>query len=107
MPTPTQELISKDLHGSEWRFKHIYRGMQISVFFQLSTELFSGHLNTEIRTIIALALRAFCSELMQFLGFLGQPRRHLLTTGWSTFVTSKKLVAGDAFVYLRLDYNPN
>ncbi|CAM0880587.1 unnamed protein product [Alopecurus aequalis] len=56
MPTPTQELISKDLHGSEWRFKHIYRG---------------------------------------------QPRRHLLTTGWSTFVTSKKLIAGDAFVYLR------
>uniref|UniRef100_A0A804MXE8 Auxin response factor n=1 Tax=Zea mays TaxID=4577 RepID=A0A804MXE8_MAIZE len=56
MPTPTQELITKDLHGSEWRFKHIYRG---------------------------------------------QPRRHLLTTGWSTFVTSKKLIAGDAFVYLR------
>ncbi|KAE8787690.1 Auxin response factor 1 [Hordeum vulgare] len=56
MPTPTQEIISKDLHGSEWRFKHIYRG---------------------------------------------QPRRHLLTTGWSTFVTSKKLMAGDAFVYLR------
>jgi hypothetical protein len=32
MQTPTQELISKDLHGFEWRFKHIYRGMQISVF---------------------------------------------------------------------------
>ncbi|PKA47270.1 Auxin response factor 11 [Apostasia shenzhenica] len=55
-PVPTQELSAKDLHGLEWRFKHIYRG---------------------------------------------QPRRHLLTTGWSTFVTSKKLVAGDAFVFLR------
>lgn len=33
--------------------------------------------------------------------FSGQPRRHLLTTGWSTFVTSKRLVAGDAFVFLR------
>ncbi|KAL8138423.1 hypothetical protein V2J09_004424 [Rumex salicifolius] len=33
--------------------------------------------------------------------FRGQPRRHLLTTGWSTFVTSKRLVAGDAFVFLR------
>ncbi|KAF3328818.1 auxin response factor 18-like isoform X1 [Carex littledalei] len=54
--TPTQELVAKDLHGYEWRFKHIYRG---------------------------------------------QPRRHLLTTGWSTFVTSKRLVAGDAFVFLR------
>ncbi|KAF5733504.1 auxin response factor 18 [Tripterygium wilfordii] len=54
--TPTQELVAKDLHGYEWRFKHIYRG---------------------------------------------QPRRHLLTTGWSTFVNSKRLVAGDAFVFLR------
>ncbi|KAJ0239644.1 AUX/IAA domain-containing protein [Hirschfeldia incana] len=33
--------------------------------------------------------------------FRGTPRRHLLTTGWSTFVTSKKLVAGDTFVFLR------
>ncbi|PKA59084.1 Auxin response factor 11 [Apostasia shenzhenica] len=55
-PTPNQELNAKDLHGFEWRFKHIYRG---------------------------------------------QPRRHLLTSGWSTFVTSKRLVAGDAFVFIR------
>lgn len=54
--TPTQDLVAKDLHEYEWRFKHIFRG---------------------------------------------QPRRHLLTTGWSTFVTSKRLVAGDAFVFLR------
>ncbi|KAL8143401.1 hypothetical protein V2J09_016433 [Rumex salicifolius] len=27
--------------------------------------------------------------------FRGQPRRHLLTTGWSVFVSSKKLVAGE------------
>lgn len=33
--------------------------------------------------------------------FRGQPRRHLLTTGWSTFVSSKKLVARDSFVFLR------
>lgn len=25
--TPTQELVAKDLHGYEWRFKHIYRGI--------------------------------------------------------------------------------
>ncbi|KAL5572134.1 hypothetical protein UlMin_021731 [Ulmus minor] len=56
--TPTQELAATDLHGYEWKFKHIFRG---------------------------------------------QPRRHLLTTGWSTFVTSKRLVAGDAFVFLRGD----
>ncbi|PKI77889.1 hypothetical protein CRG98_001681 [Punica granatum] len=56
LATPTQELVTKDLHGYEWKFKHIFRG---------------------------------------------QPRRHLLTTGWSTFVTSKRLIAGDSFVFLR------
>lgn len=55
-PTPNQDLVGKDLHGYEWKFKHIFRG---------------------------------------------QPRRHLLTTGWSTFVTSKRLIAGDSFVFMR------
>ncbi|CAH9068828.1 unnamed protein product [Cuscuta europaea] len=54
--TPSQDLVAKDLHGIEWRFKHIFRG---------------------------------------------HPRRHLLTTGWSNFVSSKKLVAGDYFIFLR------
>ncbi|XP_047951730.1 auxin response factor 2B-like [Salvia hispanica] len=53
---PTQELVAKDLHGQEWRFRHIFRG---------------------------------------------QPRRHLLQSGWSIFVSSKRLVAGDAFIFLR------
>ncbi|KAJ8761531.1 hypothetical protein K2173_001666 [Erythroxylum novogranatense] len=55
---PSQELVAKDLHGFEWRFRHIYRG---------------------------------------------QPRRHLLTTGWSAFVNKKKLVSGDAVLFLRGD----
>ncbi|KAL6650747.1 hypothetical protein ACP70R_009672 [Stipagrostis hirtigluma subsp. patula] len=53
---PCQELVAKDLHGTEWHFRHIFRG---------------------------------------------QPRRHLLTTGWSVFVSSKRLVAGDAFIFMR------
>ncbi|OIV91717.1 hypothetical protein TanjilG_26570 [Lupinus angustifolius] len=53
---PSQELVAKDLHGLEWRFRHIYRG---------------------------------------------QPRRHLLTTGWSAFVNKKKLTSGDAVLFLR------
>ncbi|XP_057472490.1 auxin response factor 24-like [Actinidia eriantha] len=53
---PAQELVAKDLHGSEWRFRHIYRG---------------------------------------------QPKRHLLTSGWSAFVGAKKVVAGDACLFLR------
>ncbi|XP_059314661.1 auxin response factor 4 [Lycium ferocissimum] len=53
---PSQELIAKDLHGVDWKFRHIYRG---------------------------------------------QPRRHLLTTGWSIFVSQKNLVSGDAVLFLR------
>ncbi|PKA47990.1 Auxin response factor 17 [Apostasia shenzhenica] len=33
--------------------------------------------------------------------YRGTPRRHLLTTGWSKFVNSKKLVAGDSVVFMR------
>ncbi|MCI25567.1 auxin response factor 3-like, partial [Trifolium medium] len=36
-----------------------------------------------------------------FLTNAGQPRRHLLTTGWSAFVNKKKLVSGDAVLFLR------
>uniref|UniRef100_A0A1S4DPF2 Auxin response factor n=1 Tax=Nicotiana tabacum TaxID=4097 RepID=A0A1S4DPF2_TOBAC len=35
--------------------------------------------------------------------YRGTPRRHLLTTGWTTFVNSKKLVAGDSIVFLRAE----
>ncbi|KAI4297298.1 hypothetical protein L6164_037192 [Bauhinia variegata] len=52
---PAQELIARDLHGNEWKFRHIFRG---------------------------------------------QPKRHLLTTGWSVFVSSKRLVAGDSVLFI-------
>lgn len=29
--TPTQELAAKDLHGYEWKFKHIFRGMELEI----------------------------------------------------------------------------
>ncbi|KAK3218676.1 hypothetical protein Dsin_012646 [Dipteronia sinensis] len=52
---PAQELIARDLHDVEWKFRHIFRG---------------------------------------------QPKRHLLTTGWSVFVSAKRLVAGDAVLFI-------
>ncbi|CAN1199821.1 Auxin response factor 6 [Linum perenne] len=52
---PCQELIARDLHDNEWKFKHIFRG---------------------------------------------QPKRHLLTTGWSVFVSAKRLVAGDSVIFI-------
>ncbi|GER27467.1 auxin response factor [Striga asiatica] len=33
--------------------------------------------------------------------YRGTPRRHLLTTGWSMFVNTKRLVAGDSVVFVR------
>nr|ACN79515.1 auxin response factor 3a [Lotus japonicus] len=61
---PSQELVAKDLHGREWKFRHIYRGVSL-------------------------------------MSHVWQPRRHLLTTGWSGFVNKKKLVSGDAVLFLR------
>ncbi|XP_059641376.1 auxin response factor 8-like isoform X3 [Cornus florida] len=52
---PAQELIARDLHDIEWKFRHIFRG---------------------------------------------QPKRHLLTTGWSVFVSAKRLVAGDSVLFI-------
>eukprot|EP00268_Persea_americana_P036513 TRINITY_DN35_c0_g1_i1.p1 TRINITY_DN35_c0_g1~~TRINITY_DN35_c0_g1_i1.p1 ORF type:complete len:846 (-),score=185.79 TRINITY_DN35_c0_g1_i1:1028-3565(-) len=52
---PAQELIARDLHDIEWKFKHIFRG---------------------------------------------QPKRHLLTTGWSVFVSAKRLIAGDSVIFI-------
>ncbi|KAH6825650.1 auxin response factor 8 [Perilla frutescens var. hirtella] len=52
---PAQELIARDLHNNEWKFRHIFRG---------------------------------------------QPKRHLLTTGWSVFVSAKRLVAGDSVLFI-------
>nr|ABN05872.1 Transcriptional factor B3 [Medicago truncatula] len=33
--------------------------------------------------------------------YRGTPKRHLLTTGWSPFVSDKKLASGDSVVFLR------
>nr|ARR29255.1 auxin response factor 6 [Ceratopteris pteridoides] len=58
MQPPAQQLVARDLHDIEWKFRHIYRG---------------------------------------------QPKRHLLTTGWSVFVSAKRLAAGDSVLFIRND----
>ncbi|RZC02808.1 Auxin response factor 9 isoform B [Glycine soja] len=87
--TPTQELVAKDLQGFEWRFKHIFRGKGCEKFSFGSF------------WFVLLTSGLMFLPLIYFPFYPGQPRRHLLTTGWSTFVTSKRLVAGDTFVFLR------
>ncbi|KAI4996399.1 hypothetical protein ZWY2020_051184 [Hordeum vulgare] len=29
---PSQELVAKDLHGTEWKFRHIYRAMALNPY---------------------------------------------------------------------------
>ncbi|KAG8373921.1 hypothetical protein BUALT_Bualt11G0075500 [Buddleja alternifolia] len=33
--------------------------------------------------------------------YRGQPKRHLLTTGWSLFISGKRLIAGDSVLFIR------
>ncbi|MED6216911.1 hypothetical protein PIB30_012372 [Stylosanthes scabra] len=54
-----------------------------------------------VQTVVAKDVHG---ELWKFRHiYRGTPRRHLLTTGWSTFVNHKKLVAGDSVVFLRAE----
>ncbi|CAN1323123.1 Auxin response factor 5, partial [Linum perenne] len=83
MQPPSQELIVRDLHDNAWTFRHIYRGFHLSGFLYLNSRLLSS-LTRKL-----------------FIGLAGQPKRHLLTTGWSLFVGSKRLKAGDSVLFIR------
>ncbi|KAG6481081.1 hypothetical protein ZIOFF_057673 [Zingiber officinale] len=86
---PSQELVAKDVHGTEWRFRHIYRGkLSKSSYF-------------ETRLSLACCTVPEPSKFGASANKLCQPRRHLLTTGWSAFVNRKKLILGDAVLFLR------
>ncbi|XP_038990578.1 auxin response factor 10-like [Hibiscus syriacus] len=52
-----------------------------------------------VQTVIAMDVHGETWKFRHI--YRGTPRRHLLTTGWSTFVNNKKLVAGDSIVFLR------
>ena len=81
---PTQELVAKKLHANEWRFRHIFRG---------NGNLYELHYSLSYLIFVPLI---FCVTKL----IPGQQRRHLLQSGWSVFVSSKRLVAGDAFISL-------
>lgn len=62
---------------------------------------------SEVRNVVSLVFSAsfLISLLTIYLVFItlcvGQPKRHLLTTGWSMFVGAKRLKAGDAVLFIR------
>lgn len=39
--TPTQELVAKDLHGFEWKFKHIFRGNFLFLYSKSSLKIYA------------------------------------------------------------------
>ncbi|XP_068473663.1 auxin response factor 2A-like isoform X2 [Phaseolus vulgaris] len=53
---------------------------------------------TPAQEILAKDLRGFEWHFRHI--YRGQPKRHLLTSGWSTFVNAKKLVAGDSCIFV-------
>lgn len=60
---------------------------------------------TEVKLIQTLSY-AFSRQLSRvfstcYVCNLGQPKRHLLTTGWSLFVSGKRLFAGDSVLFIR------
>ena len=44
---------------------------------------------------------ALCTYHCSLSAHAGQPKRHLLTTGWSVFVSTKRLLAGDSVLFIR------
>ncbi|KAE8783917.1 putative chaC-like domain family protein [Hordeum vulgare] len=36
---PSQELVAKDLHGTEWKFRHIYRAMALNPYIEVVPQL--------------------------------------------------------------------
>ncbi|CAH8323108.1 unnamed protein product [Eruca vesicaria subsp. sativa] len=83
-PTPSQEIIAKDIHGQEWKFKHTLRGNHKFLFISL-------------RVLITYIYFLTKNQL-------GTPQKHLFTSGWNEFVKEKDLIAGDSFVFLRYIY---
>ncbi|KAM1271407.1 hypothetical protein ACFX2J_032227 [Malus domestica] len=57
--------------------------------------------NPPVQTILAKDVHGETWKFKHI--YRGTPRRHLLTTGWSTFVNHKKLVSGDSIVFLRAE----
>lgn len=78
MQPPAQEIVARDLHDTVWTFRHIFRGKNLLIF----------------------RLFPHISILSKF-GNSGQPKRHLLTSGWSLFVSGKRLIAGDSILFIR------
>lgn len=56
MNPPCQELVAKDLHGKEWNFRHIYRG--IYVFGDIYVFMVFMYLRVTFRIPVLLSFRS-------------------------------------------------
>lgn len=71
---PTQELVAKDLHANEWRFRHIFRGIGICMSRIMKTFLYFLFLESwviKLMWVLASVImtrsttEAFASEWME------------------------------------------
>ncbi|KAK6932150.1 AUX/IAA domain, partial [Dillenia turbinata] len=92
---PAQELIARDLHDNDWKFRHIFRGELLN--FGSGLKLPRTRVENHVPTIQTSWLS---HSLLEIDAMTSQPKRHLLTTGWSVFVSAKRLVAGDSVIFI-------
>ena len=105
---PAQELIATDLHGNEWKFRHIFRGRYFQLLLLVhNVVIFCSCIQPCIIQFMKESLTCFNVILHSSVRLnqnkiigVGQPKRHLLTTGWSVFVSAKRLVAGDSVLFI-------
>ncbi|RYR78029.1 hypothetical protein Ahy_A01g002758 isoform B [Arachis hypogaea] len=54
MKNPTQELVAKDIHGVEWKFKYIYRGHPKSYLLSIGWSAFVGQERNKVVVQVTL-----------------------------------------------------
>ncbi|XP_010250613.1 PREDICTED: auxin response factor 8 isoform X2 [Nelumbo nucifera] len=74
--------------------------MEDSLFLVVLLRKCSLHLISHSSHQLKNSLQEISMMLNGNLGISSEPKRHLLTTGWSVFVSAKRLVAGDSVLFI-------
>lgn len=94
-PKPIVKSIYKVLTATDIRSKLHVRQKDANVCFpplDMTQE-------TPSQELVAIDLHGFSWHFKH--KFTGNPRRHVLTTGWKRFVTKKRIVSGDSIIFIR------
>uniref|UniRef100_A0A6N2KWR4 Auxin-responsive protein n=1 Tax=Salix viminalis TaxID=40686 RepID=A0A6N2KWR4_SALVM len=105
---PTQELVAKDLHENEWRFRHIFRGnhpIPNDLVITSNTPVVGSYSNLPpicecIGTPFSIIL-CCCDDGVNLLQLSFHAFSFSFQVDGVCLLSSKRLVAGDAFIFLR------